>query len=118
MSERWRNGAKAALGAGDCGGQSPRVSRCGEHAQALTACTCPPPVSQWRQVRLRRPLAPGGNTTNSREQPSPGARLVADNDVVSGRATAFGTGLEQLWVDATGEAQRGTIGLLTSQHVL
>ena len=41
MSERWRNGAKAALGAGVYRLHLPRASRCGEHTQALAARTCP-----------------------------------------------------------------------------
>ena len=64
MSDCWRNSVETALGAGICGVQSPRASRCGEHAQALAACICPSPVSQWGQVRLRRPLATSGSSAS------------------------------------------------------
>ena len=46
MSERWRSDAKAALGAGVCGGQLPRASRCGKSM-----------LRRWRRVpvlHLRR----------------------------------------------------------------
>lgn len=46
MIDCWRNSVETALGAGICAVQSPRASRCGEHAQALTARTCPSPAPQ------------------------------------------------------------------------
>lgn len=107
MGSHWRNGAKLPWELATVGSQLPgrvdvvsMLKRCSVYLSA--------PVSQWGQVRIRCPIAPDDNTTSSREQLSPGARLAADNDVASGRVTAFGTGLEQVWVDATGEAQRGT----------
>ena len=104
MSERWRNGAKLPWELATVGPTSQGESMWGACSGADRVYLSVP-VSQRGRVRLRRPLAPDSNTTNSREQPSPGARLEADNDVASGRATAFGTGLEQVWVDVTGEAQ-------------
>lgn len=83
MSDCWRNSVETALGAGICAVQSPRASRCGEHAQALAACICPSPVSQWGQDGLRRPLVTSGNSPSCRMEPFPRACSEVGNDVTN-----------------------------------
>ena len=100
MSDCWRNGAKTALGAGDCGGRSPRASRCGEHTQTLTACTCSylcrsgdrsGSGSRWPQAAAARVTA---GMIATRESTSDGSNVVSGDGGVS---TGAGFWRQRVW---------------------
>ena len=79
---------------------SPRASRCGEHAQALAACTCPHPCrsgdrsgsgSRWPQAAAARVTA---GMIATRESTSDGSNVVSGDGGVS---TGAGFWRQRVW---------------------